>query len=45
VLAGFEVPRVEMSEFEAFLETLGYRYQREAENPAYRQFLGTDARN
>jgi threonine dehydratase len=41
VLAGFEVPPVEMSEFEAFLETLGYRYQREAENPAYRQFLGT----
>jgi threonine dehydratase len=40
VLAGFEVPDGEMGDFEAFLEGLGYRYQREAENAAYEMFLG-----
>jgi threonine dehydratase len=39
VLAGFEVPPDEMSGFEAFLEGLGYRYQREHENTAYNLFL------
>ena len=39
VLAGFEVPEAEMPAFEAFLETLGYRYQRESANTAYDLFL------
>jgi threonine dehydratase len=40
VLAGFEVPDTDMLAFETFLEGLGYRYQRERENPAYQLFLG-----
>ena len=40
VLAGFEVPDTDMPAFETFLEGLGYRYQRERENPAYQLFLG-----
>jgi threonine dehydratase len=40
VLAGFEVPETEMTAFELFLEGLGYRYQREAQNAAYEMFLG-----
>lgn len=39
VLAGFEVPPAEMPGFEDFLETLGYRYQRERSNSAYDLFL------
>jgi threonine dehydratase len=39
VLAGFEVPPEEMPSFEAFLEGLGYRYQREGHNTAYEMFL------
>jgi threonine dehydratase len=39
VLAGFEVPEAEMPAFEAFLEALGYRYQRENINTAYDLFL------
>jgi threonine dehydratase len=39
VLAGFEVPPSEMGAFDQFLETLGYRYQRERDNPAYGLFL------
>jgi threonine dehydratase len=39
VLAGFEVPEAEMPAFEAFLEALGYRYQRESVNTAYDLFL------
>src|SRR5688500_11647894 len=39
VLAGFEVPHAEMPAFEAFLDTLGYRYQRESANTAYDLFL------
>jgi threonine dehydratase len=39
VLAGFEVPVSELDRFEAFLNGLGYRYQRERENPAYDLFL------
>ncbi len=41
VLAGFEVPEAEDARFDAFLDELGYRYQDETENPAYRLFLGT----
>ena len=40
VLAAFEVPTGERSSFEAFLEGLGYRSQREAQNAAYEMFLG-----
>src|SRR6476469_2889316 len=39
VLAGFEVPPEEISGFEAFLSALGYQYQREDRNTAYRLFL------
>jgi threonine dehydratase len=39
VLAGFEVPVSELDRFEAFLNGLGYRYQRERQNPAYDLFL------
>jgi threonine dehydratase len=39
VLAGFEVPEAEMTAFAAFLETLGYRFQREGDNTAYDLFL------
>jgi len=39
VLAGFEVPDAEMHEFEAFLDGLDYRYQRESGNTAYDLFL------
>ncbi len=40
VLAGFEVPEKDIPAFEAFLDALGYRYQRESENVAYDLFLG-----
>ncbi len=42
VLAGFEVPAAEMAAFDAFLEGLGYRYQREIDNPGYALFLKGD---
>jgi threonine dehydratase len=40
VLAGFEVPASDIPDFEQFLDTLGYRYQRESGNAAYDLFLG-----
>ena len=39
VLVGFEVPDEEEGPFGTFLETLGYPYQRELDNPAYKRFL------
>ncbi len=39
VLAGVEVPVQERSEFEAYLEALGYPYVNESDNPAYLKFL------
>ncbi len=39
VLAGFEVPEADLPRFEAFLNALGYRYQREQGNVAYEMFL------
>jgi threonine dehydratase len=39
VLAGFEVPPADMPAFDAFLDALGYRHERETENPAYGMFL------
>jgi len=40
VLAGFEVPGRDDDGFQSFLDTLGYRYERESDNPAYSLFLG-----
>ena len=39
VLAGFEVPDAEMTDFQQFLDRLGYDQTREDENPAYTFFL------
>jgi threonine dehydratase len=39
VLAGFEVPDGEHAAFEDFLEALGYTYELDEENEAYRRFL------
>jgi threonine dehydratase len=39
VLAGIEVPAEERSEFEDYLNALGYPYVNETENPAYSTFL------
>jgi threonine dehydratase len=39
VLAGFEVPANQMTDFEGFLEGLGYGFQREQDNTAYDLFL------
>jgi threonine dehydratase len=40
VLAAFEVPDAEQQAFDAFLSGLGYHYQVEQANEAYRRFLG-----
>ncbi len=40
VLVGMQVPAADKKKFEAFLEELGYPYQDESRNPAYRLFLG-----
>jgi threonine dehydratase len=40
ILVGMQVPPEEMDEWQAFLDTLGYRYWDENDNPAYRLFLG-----
>jgi threonine dehydratase len=39
VLVGMQVPPTEMTEWQAFLDTLGYQYWDENQNPAYRLFL------
>jgi len=39
VLIGLEIPTGEESRFRRFLETLGYRFVEETDNPAYRLFL------
>lgn len=39
IVVGMQVPPEEMSELQAFLDTLGYRYWDESQNPAYRLFL------
>ena len=39
IVVGMQVPQVEMPQWEAFLETLGYRYWNESDNPAYQLFL------
>jgi threonine dehydratase len=40
VLAGFEVAEADLTAFRAFLDELAYPYTPEADNPAYRFFLG-----
>ncbi|PZO20511.1 MAG: threonine ammonia-lyase, biosynthetic [Leptolyngbya foveolarum] len=39
IVVGMQVPPREMLQWEAFLETLGYRYWNESSNPAYQLFL------
>jgi threonine dehydratase len=39
VLAGFEVPEAERPAFQSFLSSLGYRYELDEQNEAYRRFL------
>ena len=40
VLAGFEVPTSDATDFAQFLDGLGYEHQREQDNSAYALFLG-----
>ncbi|MFB2835381.1 threonine ammonia-lyase, biosynthetic [Floridanema evergladense] len=40
IVVGIQVPPDEMLEWQAFLDTLGYRYWDESQNPAYKLFLG-----
>jgi threonine dehydratase len=40
IVVGVQVPPLEMQEWQAFLDTLGYRYWDESQNPAYKLFLG-----
>nr|WP_290225584.1 threonine ammonia-lyase, biosynthetic [Trichocoleus desertorum] len=40
IVVGMQVPPQETQEWQAFLETLGYRYWDESQNPAYKLFLG-----
>lgn len=39
IVVGMQVPPAEMSQWQAFLDTLGYRYWDESSNPAYKLFL------
>ncbi len=40
IVVGMQVPPYEMAEWQAFLDTLGYRYWDESQNLAYKLFLG-----
>jgi threonine dehydratase len=40
IVVGVQVPLLEMEEWQAFLDTLGYRYWDESQNPVYKLFLG-----
>ena len=40
IVVGTQVPPAEMSEWQAFLDTLGYQYWDESQNLAYKIFLG-----
>jgi threonine dehydratase len=39
IVVGIQVPPDEMEQWQAFLDTLGYRYWDESNNPAYKLFL------
>jgi threonine dehydratase len=41
VLVGIQVPRVQLRDFDSFLEKIGYRWWEETDNPAYHLFLGS----
>jgi threonine dehydratase len=41
IVLGMRVHPDEMSECQVFLDTLGYPYCNESENPAYKLFLGS----
>jgi len=43
VLMGIQVPRAERKAFRDFLDTQGYLYREETDNPAYRLFAGSAA--
>lgn len=43
VLAGVQVPDAEKDDFTQHLDTLGYFYREETDNPAYKLFLGIEA--
>ena len=40
IVVGIQVPTAEMQDWQAFLDTLGYRYWDESQNPVYKLFLG-----
>ncbi len=40
IVVGMQVPPHEMQDWQAFLDTLGYQYWDESQNPAYKLFLG-----
>ena len=40
IVVGMQVPPQEMEQWQAFLDSLGYRYWDESQNPAYKLFLG-----
>jgi threonine dehydratase len=40
IVVGIQVPPDEMKKWQAFLNTLGYQYWDESQNPAYKLFLG-----
>jgi threonine dehydratase len=40
IVVGMQVPPQEMDQWQSFLDTLGYRYWDESQNPAYKLFLG-----
>ncbi len=40
ILAGIQVPTDEMEQWQTFLDSLGYPYWDESQNPAYQLFLG-----
>ena len=40
IVVGIQVPPDEMDQWQAFLDTLGYPYCDESQNPAYKLFLG-----
>ena len=40
IVVGMQVPPHEMADWQAFLDTLGYRYWDESQNTAYKLFLG-----
>ena len=39
VLAGFDIPEAQQTDFESYLDKLGYRFSNQSDNPAYQRFL------